>query len=340
MNENRYHLRYCWWRSRPLALAIRWACFRASSLAKRFLRPAFQACLPVAAGLFAVLPPGHAAAKPLVVAGDGILCDLTRILAADQTTVVCLVPPGADPHQAVLKPRDRQALAQARLVVMTGYGLTPALERLTRGSAAVLVAERAVPENPGRDPHPWHDPGQASAMTRVVETSLLRILPASAAPVVRRRSQEARTVLAELARWTEVQVATVPPASRVLVSEHRAFASFARRFGVRELPLVDAYTTAGVLRPSSLAAMTRAIRASGTRQLFADSLPPSKTLRRISRDSGVPVNPSPLVADGLAPGRSAVQTATGNVCTFVNGQGGRCDAVGAERLARRWASIP
>jgi ABC-type Zn uptake system ZnuABC Zn-binding protein ZnuA len=316
------------------------ASLRASSRGGQSLRGALQAVFLVGAGVLAAFSPGHAAAKPLVVAADGILCDLTRTLAADQATVACLLPPGADPHQAALKPRDRQALAEARLVLITGYGLTPALERLTRGSAAVSVAERAVPENPGRDPHLWHDPGQAAAMTRVVESSLLGVLPASAAPGVKRRSQEARSVLADLTRWTEVQIATVPPSSRVLVSEHRAFSSLARRFGVRELPLVDAYATGGVLRPASLAAMTKAIRASGTRQLFAESLPPSKTLRRISRDSGVPVNPAPLVADGLAPGRSALQTATGNVCTFVNGQGGRCDTAGAERLARRWASIP
>ncbi|MBM5816698.1 MAG: zinc ABC transporter substrate-binding protein [Cyanobacteria bacterium K_Offshore_surface_m2_239] len=300
------------------------------------------AALLAVAGAWAVISPGHAAAKPLVVAGDGILCDLTRTLAADQATVACLLPPGADPHQAALKPSDRRALAEARLVLITGYGLTPALERLTRGSAAVSVsvAERAVPENPGRDPHLWHDPGQAAAMLRVVETSLLGVLPASAAPGVKRRTQEGRAVLADLARWTEVQIDTVPPANRVLVSEHRAFSSLARRFGVRELPLLDVTTTGGVLRPASLAAMTKAIRASGARQLFPESLPPSKTLRRISRDSGVPVSPTPLVADGLGPGRSAVQTATGNVCTFVNGQGGRCDTTGAERLARRWASIP
>ena len=65
----------------------------------------------------------------------------------------------------------------------------------------------------------------------------------------------------------------------------------------------------------------------------------SKTLRRVSRSTGVPVNPTPLVADGLAPGRSTVQTATANVCTFVSGQGGRCDRAAADQLAQRWAAI-
>jgi zinc/manganese transport system substrate-binding protein len=163
-------------------------------------------------------------------------------------------------------------------------------------------------------------------MVRVVEARLVTLLPSGSAAAVKRRSQAATAVLADLSRWIEVQIDTVPTRSRVLVTEHRAFSSLARRFGVRELPLLDSFTTARVLRPASLDA-------------FAESLPISKTLRRISRASGVPVNPSPLVADGLAPGRSTVQTATDNVCIFVSGQGGRCDGPAAAGLARRWASI-
>ena len=299
------------------------------------------ALLVVVLGAASLAPvrPARAASPPLVVAVDGVLCDLTRTLAADQALVVCLIPAGRDPHQAVLRPSDRQAIAEARLVLLNGYGLTPALTRLSGDAPKVAVAEQAVPASPGRDPHVWHDPDQAAAMVRVVEGRLTPLLPAGAAAAVKRRGQAATAVLADLGRWVERQIDTVPARGRVLVTEHRAFSSLARRFGVRELPLLASFTTAGVLRPASLAAITTAVRDSGTRQLFAESLPISKTLRRISRASGVPVNPTPLVADGLAPGRSTVQTATGNVCTFVSGQGGRCDGSAAEGLARRWASI-
>ncbi len=276
---------------------------------------------------------------PLVVAADGVLCDLTRTLAADQARVVCLIPAGSDPHQAALRPRDRQALAEAQLVLLNGFGLTPALARLRISAPRIAVAEQAVPESPGRDPHVWHNSSQAVAMVRVVEGQLVAVLPAAAAAGVKQRSQEARGVLDQLGIWTGAQIRTVPEAARVLVTEHRAFGSLARRYGIRELPLLDSFTSAGVLRPTSLTAMAKAIRESGTRQLFAEALPVSKSLRRISRSSGVPVNPTPLVADGLAPGRSTVQTATGNVCTFVNGQGGRCDAASADQLAQRWAAI-
>jgi zinc/manganese transport system substrate-binding protein len=283
--------------------------------------------------------PSPAAAAPLVVAADGVLCDLTRTLAADQARVLCLVAAGTDPHQATLRPRDRQALVEAQLVLINGYGLTPALERAATSAPKVAVAERAVPQSPGRDPHVWHDSSQAAAMVNVVEGRLVAVLPAAAAAGVKQRSQAARSVLDALGTWTVAQIRTVPEGSRVLVTEHRAFRSWARRYGIRELPLLDSFTTAGILRPATLAAMTKAIRESGARQLFAESLPVSKTLRRVSRSSGVPVNSTPLAADGLAPGRSIVQTATGNVCTFVNGQGGKCNSAGADQLAQRWSAI-
>jgi zinc/manganese transport system substrate-binding protein len=299
------------------------------------------ACLAFVLGAAALAPmaPVRASAPPLVVAADGVLCDLTRTLAADQVRVLCLIPAGRDPHQAVLRPRDRQAIAEANVVLINGYGLTPALTRIRGGATPVAVAEQAVPASPGRDPHVWHDPSQAAAMVRVVEARLAPLLSSASAAAVKRRSQAATAVLADLGRWMAVQINTVPTRRRVLVTEHRAFSSFTRRFGVRELPLLDSFTTSGELRPASLQAMTQAVRESGTRQLFAESLPISKTLRRISRASAVPVHPTPLVADGLAPGRSTVQTATDNICTFVSGQGGRCDGAAAEGLARRWASI-
>lgn len=274
-----------------------------------------------------------------MVAADGVLCDLTRSLSADQARVVCLIPAGTDPHQAVLRPRDRQALAEAQLVLRNGYNLTPALEGLNLRAPQVAVAEQAVPASPGRDPHVWQDSRHAAAMVQVVEDRLVALLPAQATPGIRRRSHAARDVLQALGVWTGAQIRTVPEAHRVLVSEHRAFSTLARRYGLRELPLRASFSSGGVLRPSGLAAMVRAVRESGTRQLFAESAPPTKTLRRVSRSSGVPLNPTPLVADGLAPGRSWVQTATANVCTVVNGQGGRCDSAGAERLAQRWQAV-
>lgn len=282
-----------------------------------------------------------AAAPPLpsVVAVDGVLCDITRSLAQVSARVTCLIPPGADPHAMALRGSDRQALSSARLVLINGYNLTPAMGRIRVNAPVVPVAERAVPRNKAPDPHVWHDPALTSAMVQETAAALQPVLGSSAAGALQRRRQAMQAVLKQLESWSAKQLQTVPADQRVLVSEHRAFSAFASRYGIRELPVIDAFASGGSLRPSSLSAISKAIRQSGTKAIFAEALPPSKTLRRISSVSGVSIAKQPLYADGQAPGKSLIQTATANVCTFVTAQGGRCDQQTAAALQQQWAAI-
>ena len=282
-----------------------------------------------------------AAAPPLpsVVAVDGVLCDLTRSLVQGSARVTCLVPPGADPHAMALRGSDRQALSSAQLVLVNGYNLTPAMQRIRVSAPVVPVAERAVPRNKALDPHVWHDPALTSVMVQATAAALKPVLGSAQGAALQRRSQAMQAVLNRLGSWSAQQLQTVPTAQRVLVSEHRAFSAFASRYGIRELPVLDTFATGGTLRPSSLAAISAAIRKSGTKAIFAEALPPSKTLRRISSVSGVAIAKRPLYADGQAPGQSLIQTATANVCTFVTAQGGRCDQQTASALQQQWAAI-
>ena len=294
------------------------------------------ALLPVAAAVFA---PTTGVAAPLVIGADGVLCDLTETLAADQAEVQCIVKPGSDPHSLRLRPSERQQLAEADLVLINGYSLTPALDDIDTQATVIRVGEIAVPNHPGNDPHLWHDPKQVIAIGEVVSIKLQGVAEGTASSAITKRQQQASAVLKDLDGWIKAQIQTVPKDQRVLVTSHKSFAPMARRYGIKELPLLDEFTTGGTLRPSSLRSITAAIKASGSKAIFADSLPPSKTMRRISRSSGVPIAPKPLYSEGTAPGRSLVQTATDNVCNFVDAQGGRCDTKAAEELQTRWAAI-
>jgi len=298
---------------------------------------------PLLLGVALLLPPPPAQAAT-VVAADGVLCDLTRTLAQGLITVVCLLPTSQDPHQAALRPSDRQVLAQSDLVLVNGFGLTPALSKVQGRRPQVAVAELAVPNSPSfegaggmRDPHVWHDPRQGAAMVRLLAERLAPFTDQDSR--LRSRSQQAAFVLTDLDAWTARQIATLPPSARVLASDHRAFRSFARRYGIRELAVIESFSTAGLLRPQGLNQVSDALQRSGARVIFPDRLPPSKTLRRISQRSGVPISSVALVADGLAAKASYVDTFTANVCTLVEGQGGSCDRAGGQQLARRWAAI-
>lgn len=274
-----------------------------------------------------------------MVAIDGVLCDLTRTLVAKDVKVVCLIQPGSDPHNYRLKPSDRQALSKASLVLHNGFKLTPSANKISGSAKVIAVAEKALPANDGSDPHVWHDPANSAAMVAVVADRLAPVLPASQRSALAARAAEAINVLNAVGDWGTKQFATIPENQRVLVSEHQAYSHLTKRYGLRQITMLDSFTTGGLLRPSSLRTITAEVQGSGAQALFPESLPVSKTLRRISRSTGLPVYSSPLFADGFAPNRSTVGTATLNICTVVKGQGGQCDQVAADELIARWSAI-
>ena len=294
----------------------------------------------VASGLTLVAPQASAAqASPSVVAANGILCDLVGVLAGSSASVACLVPAGADPHDYRLNARDRAAIQSTSLVFLNGYRLSPALERVWKLKRTVKVAERAVPLSPSRDPHVWHNPLQAVAMTRVVSSELKTLVTATARPAIEARAARVASVLQQLDRWAAVQFATVPKGHRVVLTEHDAIAALARRYQVRYVPLMRSFASGGPLRPSSLGEITQAVKGSGTKYLFSESKANSKTLRRISKTSGIPIYRQHLVVDGVAKGQTYVATFVSNVCTLVDAQGGRCDRSAAHALVVRWKAI-
>ena len=305
--------------------------------ARRITPSAINALLVLAT--VSATPVSAQASQPTVVAIDGVLCDLTRTLVASDAKVVCLIQPGSDPHNYRLKPSDRQALSSASLVLHNGYNLTPSANKISGSAKVVAVAEKAIPINEDLDPHVWHDPANSAAMVTVIAERLAPVLPSTQQSALTARAAEAINVLNRVGDWGGNQFATIPENQRVLVSEHKAYSYLTNRYGLRQITMLDSFTTGGVLRPSSLRTITAEVQGSGAQTLFPESLPVSKTLRRISRSTGLPVYSSPLFADGLAPDRSTVGTATLNICTVVQGQGGQCDQAAADELMARWSAI-
>ena len=311
-----------------------------------------------------------------VIAADGVLCDITQRLAASDLRVSCLLQPGDDPHQFRLTPQQSRELSQAQLVLINGFGLTPALAELTKPGSSqtktVAVAELAVPNSPvleaappktadfhqhhdedgqhhdedehahgDRDPHVWHDPTQAAALVLLVAQQLQQLKPAAQAPIAA-RAQAMTATLQQLDDWNRRQLATIPTA-RPLATGHRAFASLARAYGLQELAVVDASSSSDNLRPQAFQAVLEQLRREEVPMLFAEQLPAGKALQRVSSLSGVPIAAAPLVADGLAAdpdgNGNLVATLAANTCLIVNGLGGRCDPSGQQALSQRWQAI-
>ena len=293
-------------------------------------------CFALAIGASAV--PAHAA-QPVVVAVDGTLCDLTKTLAAGAASVTCLIPPGGDPHSYRLKPSDRAVIAKSDLIFHIGFGLTPSATKLNSPGMVVAAGEIALPSYRGSDPHVWHDPVNSAGMIRVISNSLAPLLGDSDRSALHQRTAKAVAVFKALQAWQAKQFGSLPPAQRVMVTDHKTYSHLAERFGLVEIAMLDSHTTGGVLRPSSLKKITDEVKSSGAKTIFSPAAYPNKTLKRISKSTGLPISKTPLYGEGIAAGRNAVSTATINACTIVNGQGGTCDDTGANTINAEWSSI-
>ncbi len=284
--------------------------------------------------------------KPNLVAFDGVLCDLVQTVASKSADVDCVIPPNGDPHYYRLKPKDLEVIRKADIIFHNGFYLTPSALSLSTKARVIAVAEEAMPEykantsNINIDPHVWHDPNNVSAMVTTIEQNLSNLLPQSQVAALNSRTTKAKSVLNELGNWSSSQLKSIPAKNRVLLTQHRAFSHLTKRYELREIPIIDSFATGGNLRPSSLAKIIPEIKKSGSRVLFTESLPVNKTLKRLSRSSGLPIYKFALYPDGLAPGGlSTIETATSNICVIAKGQGSTCDQKTADQIAQRWDSI-
>jgi zinc/manganese transport system substrate-binding protein len=284
---------------------------------------------------------------PQVIAGDGVLCDLSKRLAPSQIQVDCLLGPGDDPHHFRLTPSQSQAVAQSSLLLVNGGGLTPALERLPN---RVAIVDR-LPPDPGerdrQDPHLWHDPAHAALMVREVAAQLAVLAPQSRGEI-EARSAALQSLLADLDRWNRRQLATIPLGADgqrpPVAMAHRALSYYSGAYGLQEMPLVDQDSTSSSLRPAQFAAVVSQLGQRRVPALFREPGEIGRSMQRISDLSGVPIAPTPLVVDGLAraaDGRSLSLMATlvANTCALSQGLKGQCDSDAGARLQQQWEAI-
>ncbi len=303
-------------------------------------RPAVPAVVAVAGAVVVLLSGcggaahGGAGGRPVVVATTTQLADLARQIGGGRVEVRQILQPGSDPHQYELRPSDVAAVADADLVLLSGLGLDqwmrPAIG--DAGShAAVLDVGAHVPTrlngSGGQDPHWWQDPRNVEAAAALVGARLRAIDPA-AAPVLAARTAAYRGRLRALDAGIRACIARVPPAARLIVTSHDAFAYFARRYGLRIVgAVIPSNTTQAQASAGALARLEDTIRREHVSAVFPETSVNAELARRIAQDTGASSQAS-LYGDTLGPSGSAGATYLGmeraNTGALVRGMtGGR-----------------
>ena len=257
------------------------------------------------------LVPAHAAPRAIsVVTTFSILQDIVTSICGEDAAVHSLVGPNRDTHGFQARPSDAQAVRAATILVSNGLGLEAWLPRLVEAagfsgrhvvaSAGIVPLMRTL--KPGGaaavpDPHCWQDVGCARHYAANIVDGLNAVDPANAERCAERAAALDKR-LAALDGWIRGEIDSVPQGQRRVITDHDAFAYFAKAYGVEFLSLRGRLpeSEAPARRMAELVAMLREHR---VRALFIENMTNPALIEQVARDGGAVVGRE-LYSDALS----------------------------------------
>ncbi len=265
-----------------------------------------------------------------VVTGTPIVESITKQVAGNNLSVRSLVPAGADPHSWEPRPSDTEALAGAKLLILSGGGIDAWAKRLharTDSTARILDLYPTLPlqlTTPGSsspDPHWFQDPTDVAAAAGAIATELGRISPANA-PTFKARAARFQAEARALGRQAKACVARLTPNERRVVTDHDAFRYLASRLGLHiQGALLSSQSTAASPTPKEINDLLDQIRTYKVKAVFPERSLDTRLAHNIAAEAGVRSDVK-LDSDTLgpvgAPDASWTGMWTGNVSRLVS----------------------
>jgi len=246
---------------------------------------------------------------PVVVTSIFPLAALARELAPE-AKVVSLLTPGANPHSFEPTPSQVRAAVGADVLVRIGLGFDdwalPVFEGTKNPPRTVLASEgidllplteHGAHHDEEWDPHFWIEPLAAAAVVPRLAEALAAADPARA-PLYRERAGRLTARLAALD--AEVRRRLEPLRGTAFIGTHAAWAYFARRYGLRQLAVLER-APGRPAGPRYLLAVAEQARREKARAVFAEVQLSRGEADIIAEEAGIPVILlDPIGGDGLA----------------------------------------
>ncbi len=244
--------------------------------------------------------------RPEVVVSTNILGDVVQHLVGDDGRVQVLMPVGADPHDFAPSARQAQTVREADLLVVNGLGLEAGLVDTIEAAAAdgvVVIAATDVLEPGSADPHLFTDPVLMADAAELIARRLAAELPVLDTPAFRERVDAYLADLSALHQEVRALLAPIPPARRLLVTNHEVFGYFAARYGFEVLgAVVPGGSTLAEPSAADLADLAALIVAKDVPAVFADTSSSSRVVEALAAE-GSSVEVVELYTESLgAPG--------------------------------------
>jgi manganese/iron transport system substrate-binding protein len=275
--------------------------------------------------------------NPKVLVTNSILCDLTKQIAANTIEVICLLPPGSDPHIYKLTAAARQSIKDAKLLLYGGYNFEPELIKTIKATSnpapKLAVYEMAVPQpqqfaEDGKstiDPHIWHNAQNGVKIAKTIAANLTKLVPAKAA-FYQQNTQKLTTEIDRIDIWIRSQIETIPKDKKVLVTTHDALGYYATAYGI-SIASLEGVSTEEKPNAARTKELIDKIIKTKVPTIYVESSINPQLITTIANTAKVKVSPQKIYADGLgeiaSPGGTYQKMLISNTRAIVEGLGGK-----------------
>jgi zinc transport system substrate-binding protein len=217
---------------------------------------------------------------------------VTARITGDRAVVSSLTPPGAEPHDLELTPKDVAKISDADLVVYLG-GFQPAVDDAVK-TEAKHHAENVAPaahldrtvteqgEGTGTDPHFWLDPQRLSAVATQIEQRLAQLDPAGATTY----QTNLTSLTADLNTLdAEYRAGLAHCANQDLVTSHQAFGYLSERYGMTQVG-ISSLSPDAEPNPAVLARVADFVRKNDVRTIYYETLVSPAIANAVAGDTG------------------------------------------------------
>jgi zinc/manganese transport system substrate-binding protein/manganese/iron transport system substrate-binding protein len=282
----------------------------------RLIVPALAAASVVAlAGCSS--PGAETSGEPQVVATTTQVADFAAQLVGEQAEVTALLDPGQSAHSFDPSAAQLLALGSADALVVNGAGLESWLDDaiaasgfdgvLIDASTGIELAatddehadedhdhadeadDHAEDEHSDGNPHLWTDPDLAGEMVANIADGLAEV-DAIDADAVRASADDYTAQLDALDAWIEENLAEVPVAERLLVTNHDAFTYFLDAYDVTFVgSVIPSFDDNAEPSAAEIDALVERIRETGVQAVFSEASIAPKAAETIAEEAGVAV---------------------------------------------------
>ena len=227
--------------------------------------------------------------KLYIVATTSMIADAIANIVQDSAVVEGLMGPGVDPHLYKATRSDLTKLREADIIFYNGIHLEGKMGDILAKLASqkpVFAVGDGIPEDrlitltgDTHDPHIWFDVSLWKEGVAYIGQQLAAEDSTHAA-FYRKNTAAYTQKLAELHQWTQAEIATIPEASRVLITAHDAFNYFGRAYDI-EVKGLQGISTVSEFGLKDVSNLVSFISDRSIKAVFVESSVPTRSLEAV-----------------------------------------------------------